>query len=299
MTTAVRQRPPQTLTGAVHSNCRCIKCRAANAAWQVERRNAIADGTWQPYVPAGPVREHVEHLHASGLSYKQIAAISGVHISVVRHVRTDAPGQPKRIRPDLAEAILKVQPVPPLLRLPERSCITSIGMTRRIQALRAIGWPCLALADRTALTRRTLTRVAARPQIMAGSAQHVVQLYDELHREDPRRHGVPAWVADRTAAYAAMRRWCVPAAWTDIDADEEPNRRITARCYTTPAVGDRSRNVIADTAELAAAGCDRAEVAARIGIAWESIAVTHGRAGVDIPVRLQQENAAEAERTVG
>lgn len=57
--------------------CRCYTCGWARAQYEENRQRAIAYGTWQPHVPAAPVREHIVQLQQCGMGLRAIAAAAG------------------------------------------------------------------------------------------------------------------------------------------------------------------------------------------------------------------------------
>lgn len=290
MTTAPQPRAlPDTLCGAIHRNCRCPRCYEGHAAWTRDRRNALADGTWHPWThDLAPVLEHLDRLHDSGLSWTQIGRLAGVHRDQIFQIRTIR----TFIRPSLAERLLAVQPA--FIKMPPGAPMPSLGTKRRIQALRASGWPSQTLSRLAGVSVRSLNRALAEDTTAVSTAKRVAELYQDLHDQDPRGYGLDPELVQRGIRYGRRRNWAVPAAWTDIDTDTKANPRITAPRYARPKPGDRSRSVIEDTAELAALGLSRADIAERIGITWNAIDVTHSRAGKELPLALRQEAASEA-----
>jgi hypothetical protein len=91
--------------------CRCAPCRAANRAAENQRTKLIAYGRWQPYVDAGPAREHVRQLAARGIGWKQAAMLAGVPTGAMSKLLYGGPGgrpPSQRVRPGTAAAILAV-----------------------------------------------------------------------------------------------------------------------------------------------------------------------------------------------
>lgn len=89
-----------------------------------DRKAAIRAGTWQPFVDAEPVREHLRALMAAGMPAKTIAEAAGLNPSTIEgllygrptnsHRRKDRPGRfiTKRVRPETATKIMVIE-VPP------------------------------------------------------------------------------------------------------------------------------------------------------------------------------------------
>lgn len=88
--------------------CRCDECRAANNAYERERRRR----TTPPYVGANEVRRHVEFLNANGVGLKTIAKRSGVAHGTLWKLVYGVPGRgpSKRCRRETRDRILAVSP---------------------------------------------------------------------------------------------------------------------------------------------------------------------------------------------
>lgn len=286
MTTATASRVP-TMAGAVHSNCRCLRCRIGYNEWLADRRQQVAAGTWQPFVDAGPARTHIETLYAAGMSLPVIAALANLHLEDVRRVRGPVGARPAavRIRPDTERAILAVELH--FSRLPATALIPTLGAARRVQALRAIGWPAKNLCARVGMSEKGMSSLLVQKHTQVVTHQRIAELYELLRDQNPLDHGVDPVIYHRGMGYAAARQWAVPAAWGDIDKDEKPNRKIRAPRYLKGAAGDRGRAVIDDTEHLASFGCTREEIVARVGIDWDSIMAVHRRADVELPLSIR------------
>jgi hypothetical protein len=88
------------------SGCKCLKCRAANSNYSVQRdRLRREEGDTRNIVPADAASQHVHQLSTKGVGYKQVAAASGVATSVVFKIRR---GTRKQIRQSTERAILAV-----------------------------------------------------------------------------------------------------------------------------------------------------------------------------------------------
>lgn len=86
--------------------CRCLLCRAANAAYEAARA-AGKVGHAPDLVSADKAREHLRCLRAKGVGYRQAARLAGLSPQLVAHVRA---GRVDRIRADTALRILAVKP---------------------------------------------------------------------------------------------------------------------------------------------------------------------------------------------
>jgi hypothetical protein len=282
VTTAVATRLP-TLAGAVHSNCHCLRCRLGYNDWLADRRQQVAAGTWQPFVDAGPAREHINKLHTAGMSLPVIATLAKLPLVDIRRVWGDIGSRPRarRIRPETARAILAVELH--FSRLPATAYVPSRGAARRIQALRAIGWPAKEIVRRVGLSDTGIYSLRFQKQIRVGTHLAIAALYEVLFDQDPAEHGIDPVIVRRTRRYAADKHWAVPAAWTDIDTDDRPNGKIRSPRFPKAVPGARKGEVLDETAHLAAFGFTQEQIAARIGITWNAIEQAHLRAGTALP----------------
>ncbi|MBV6697487.1 hypothetical protein KV557_10155 [Kitasatospora aureofaciens] len=283
-----------TVTGYKYRGCKCLACCNAYATYQRTRYRKRAYGTWQPLVDATPAREHLEALHAQGMSWEQIARVSGVLVEELRRLRMPLGNKPRteRIRPERAELLLSIR-FDPSPGTP-KGLVPAIGTARRLQALRAIGWPLSALAARSGVARHTLAMVTSRQQgVQDATRAAVAEVYDDLHDQDPRRHGIPAESMRRAMAWAVGEGWAAPNCWlnSDIDDPDAKPGLPEGRRYSSPSAGDRRQAIIEDTAELANQGCTRQVIAARLGIGWEAVHRAHQRAGVPVPAILNTASA--------
>lgn len=105
-------RPHGTYVKYVQERCKCEPCRRANRDYEARRVSAMRRRTWQPYIPAGPARDHVRRLAAAGVGPKTVAKLSGVpHGALAKLVYGDkkrGSGPSKRIRPETSARILAV-----------------------------------------------------------------------------------------------------------------------------------------------------------------------------------------------
>lgn len=271
-----------TLAGAVHSNCNCLKCRLGNAAWNRDRRAAIRAGQWQPWADAAPVRAHIEQLHADGMPYELIARLANVDPIQIRRIRGTAGTIPvAKLRTDTATALLGVRLN--FAQLPPGTLVPARGTARRVQALRAIGWPSYAIADLSGLGERTVYEALLNTLVRIETHRAVGELYDVLHDQDPAARGVAPAMIRRGRRHAARQGWAPPTAWIDIDTDEQADPAARRIVLARPEPGERGRAVIENTAELARQGLWREDIARRLGITWEAVARAHMRAGVPVP----------------
>jgi hypothetical protein len=103
------------------AGCRCVRCRASNAAYVTARRAA-------PRVPAAPVRQHILALQAQGLGYRRVAALAGIGASSVLRLRA---GRRTWTTPATAARVLKVRPA-----LAHGTRVASWRLLRKLEVLR-------------------------------------------------------------------------------------------------------------------------------------------------------------------
>jgi hypothetical protein len=207
------------------------------------RNRLIAYGQWQPPVDAERARQHVRALLRSGTGARKIAAAAGVAHSVVVRLIYGAPAEnrppTRRLRPDVAEKLLAVEPEPP----------AAIGARRRLQALVAVGWSLRQLAPRLGITYNAASLIAngTRTSILPSTAEAVRRVYDELwNAQPPTGTRAERISVTKARSYADRLGWLPPLAWDDdlIDLADtalaaELGRRVeemtdeeVRRCYT-------------------------------------------------------------------
>lgn len=223
----------------VIDRCRCRPCRDAAAAYERHRAKQRAYGR-HAYVPAGPVRAHIEHLQAQGMGWKRVATAAGIETSVVWKIlygdasRNQAPT--RRVRPATADAIRSVT-----LDLAPGAKVDSTGTTRRLQALVAMGWSQSELARRLDMLGSNLGPVIHGTRgVTKATADAVRALYDELWATPAPPSGRHGAVPVRTRAYAARMGWVGPLAWDDDTIDDPAATPDTGQVAPTSG-GPRAR----------------------------------------------------------
>lgn len=258
MTTSTTRRvcPPDHKHAAASTcyivhKCRCFACGLATSQRNQARERAKAAGTYvSPLVDAGPVREHVQLLLASGIGWKRVAELAGVGKTAVSQIiygRKAVTGDPrkgevlKRVSRRTADAILAVQPA--LEVLAGGTLVPAKPYARRLQALVAIGWSQSKLANALGMTPsnfrilREFERDQARRRrrgtfIQASTARAIVDLYERLaFRTPPQPNKAERIAYLRSVRYARERGWPVPMDWAAVDDDfarDVPVRRSAA-----------------------------------------------------------------------
>ncbi|MEY9937346.1 hypothetical protein [Streptacidiphilus sp. MAP5-3] len=278
-----KQIPHGTVSGAKYHKCHCLPCMDAAAEYQRRRNRRQGYGTWQPLIDAAPVRAHIEQLHAEGMAYEHIATAAGLKLPNLNRIRGAIPSRPatQRVRHEIAQRILSVRYT--VDALPDTAWVPARGTQRRIQALRALGWPLHELAARCGLNRHSLVAVANQRVVYAATHLAVRLLFEDLHDQDPIRHGVPKWVAMRIRRESRAAKFPPPLAWDDIEEDGAPGPGPWKFGFATPEVGEVSAALLEDVRELADLGIPRDQIAARLGRSWNSITTAFNRAGFSVP----------------
>jgi hypothetical protein len=218
----VSGRPHGTYVKYKLDACRCYQCGYAASRYRHNRNRAIAYGTWQPYVDAEPVRQHVRTLMDFGIGWKRIAALARVHNGVIAKLlygdarRGMDPSQ--RIRPHNASALLDIEPS--LDNLGSVVSVDATGTHRRLQALVAAGWPQARLASQLGMQPGNFSSMLKRSQVTVRTVRLAISVYEELWRADPRECGVDNQAYSRARNHAHANRWAPVGAWDDDTIDD-------------------------------------------------------------------------------
>lgn len=170
-------RPHVHGTPAMHraDHCRCSACQAAHIAANRRQVQAKSMGRWQPFVPAGPVRDHAQALQAAGMGVDRIAAVSGLPGSTLRRLLY---GPTRQVRVTTAERLLRVpiddpQPAP-------RSTIDAATTHNLLTDLLDRGYTLPDLAAELRRTPANLRRALRRSAVTIRTAADVARLHSRL-----------------------------------------------------------------------------------------------------------------------
>jgi hypothetical protein len=215
------------------------------------RRRAALGPDW--IVDTAPASAHIAALRAAGVGYRHISEIAGLNSETVSNI---ARRRTQRTTAEVAGKILAVK-IPATI-MSSRIRVCSVGTRRRLQALYAIGYSNVYLADRLAMSETNVSRIVhRRAQVNADVAARVAELFQELQM-------TPAPNV-RARNRAAANGWPPPLAW-DEDTIDDP----AATSAVTPLLGavgaflDRYR----DAREI---GHDDAAIAEMLGIKPKSL----------------------------
>lgn len=145
------------------------------------------------------------------------------------------------------------------------SGLTAVGARRRLQALRAAGWPTANLAGALAIPEETVAAlVDGEEDAWPGALALIAALYDRWWRGPQPGDAVdPAEVA-ASRAEAVRRKWAPALAWDD-DRIDKPGARPTG-------VRRRSGRVrLEDVEWLARSGLSLDEISQRMGTTPERL----------------------------
>lgn len=203
----------QTLTCYTDYRCRLPECAERFNSWQRARTEARASGTWQPFIDAKPVREHLLALYAGGATPHQVELLTGLDWKTIRLFTQPYPRQHRGIThvtsPETAAKILAVElgPFPA-----GRAAAT--GTRRRIQALSAIGWPLKELGPHLGVEPDYVRHILKHgSQVYATTAQAAVDAYNLLRGDKPAKHGVSKIGIGRALRRSKELRWAPPKYW--------------------------------------------------------------------------------------
>jgi len=90
--------------------------------------------------------------------------------------------------------------------------VDMIGTRRRIEALRAIGWPTEIIAAEALGWSRALRDLPRGPLVLRTTADKIRAFYDT--------HSMTLGPSTRTRAHAARAGWAPPLAWDDDEIDD-------------------------------------------------------------------------------
>jgi hypothetical protein len=261
--TATKPLPPHgTLSRCKYHGCKCGPCRKASAAYQRSRYRKRGYGTWQPFVDAEPVRQHLAMLRQHNISYIRAAELAGLYPATVgRIIYSFGNGKPPRarVRVETAQALFAIQPAD---GTPNR--IDATGTIRRLQALGAIGWPFRTLGPHIGVNPSTPGRLLAQDTLYATTANAVTDAYERLSRLNPEDHGVPPIAAIKARLRAQRNNWRDPQFWED-------NGRIDDPDFDPDAKTPRIEQIAQDAWWLLRAGEHRNVIAARLGISRDYV----------------------------
>lgn len=176
--------------------------------YKQERRQAIADGTWEPWQPADPIVDHLNELLAHA-PIRAVAAASGVSSQRIGQI---AAGKATRVRTPVANALMAVTVDDVIARTERRLPWPS---QRRIGALMAIGWTMADVSNHAGCSTAVINSIMNsknRSYVPVETAEGIERAYRTL-KDTPGASPIARKVAH-------SKDYPPPQAWTDIDLDD-------------------------------------------------------------------------------
>lgn len=248
--------------------CRCVECQVAYR--RRRKAGAVRFATYGPsLVDATEARVHVQGLLDAGVPVAQVAKAAGVDRTCVRRLvgQQRGHGPSKKLQRATAKALLglALSDFDDLDLAGDR--VPAVGTLRRLDALRALGWPETVLAQRLGTKRLRLGEGGwVRPWV----ARAVRELYDEL--------SMTPGPSERTRSRAQRLGLAPPLAWDEEDLDDPA--ATPARAEPAPDVsGLGMAGLFEDYAWLLGAGEHPERAAKRCGRSLGAITKAAERAG--------------------
>lgn len=215
----IGSRPPSYAAYKIEG-CRCYRCCLIRNAYDDDRRCRIIAGTWQPFMDAAPVREHLQHLRSNGVGLRRIEELTGIaRSSLVLIVDSCADRKAReQVRTEHARAILGLRPG--IDTASDGALIDAAGTVRRIRALIAVGFTQDYLARRLGVSPGNFADIPKRRQVTAKKARAMRDVYDELSMKSPAALGILPASIGRSRRHAAAQGWAKPLEWDDDEIDD-------------------------------------------------------------------------------
>jgi hypothetical protein len=209
-----------TRNAYVLDKCRCRPCTDATRDYERARTRRVIRETYHPdearLVDAEPIRQHLRDLAAAGMGLKTVSKVGGIaHGTLYPILYGKTSPDPRECRPprkrisrDIADRILAVRPV-----LADGARVDATGTRRRLQALVAIGYTRVWLADQIGVNTGNLdVLTGGHSSVTAATARAVTDLYD--------RYWSTPGPNLRARRRAARLGWLPPLAWDDDTIDD-------------------------------------------------------------------------------
>lgn len=220
--------PPHHKHGATSTcysdhKCRCADCREwrhrTHRAYLAKRgRDEV-----QQYVPAAGVAAHIAWLVNERWTYHDVAHVSGVSVPTINRIMQ---GRVKKVEQETADAILGTRPEM-RYRLGAPRLVPAIGVQRRIQALRTLGWTVAEIARRAGKTSKSVVLYLDQESVTYEAHQAIARVYDQMwDKTPPRDTPEQNRLYLRSKRHAERQGWAGPLAWDDDtidDPDAKPN----------------------------------------------------------------------------
>lgn len=203
------------------------------------------------YVDAQECIDHVEALHRQGHSWREISALTGLHVDTLRSLGQWAGGRVQR------STYVQIMSVP----VPEEivggsAIIPNVGTRRRLQALALAGFSQERLGVELGYPASVVGRwTRGNAGITSGNVEKVRVVFDRLQ--------LVRGPSSLTALRARNKGW-IPALHWDEDTIDDPN----AEPYVPEVIVDEWHD---DFRELCSMGLSQRHAAERMGIKWSTL----------------------------
>lgn len=253
--------PHGTISRRKHHGCKCLPCCDALRAYNRARYAAQVSGTWQPFVDAEPVRQHILKLQSVGISLTRIQQLTNLPRRSISGFlrpsldRSNIRSRKRNTRSEIADKILAIP-----ADSQAAAIVDATGTHRRLQALAAIGWPQEQTAAQAGLGGKYMSQLLKRTHVHSNTATAITRLYDEVSNSKAERYGIRKTSADRARTRAAAAGWPPPKYWAKFPgAIDDP--------HFTPEYGMTKADLLAEEASflVTVAGLTRTEAAIRLG----------------------------------
>lgn len=258
------------------AGCRCQPCTSAHTRYMKRYKVDVATRGHRN-TPVAPVLAHINTLRANGMSAAAIAAAAGLPATTITNML--AFQRQAGVRHATARAILAVEYDPHPADTDHAHYVPAVGITRRLQALYALGYTRDALAAECRTSDRTIRMLytGTSRRLTSTVAQGVLDAYARLSMTPPAPQTTQQRVAvERAKRRAAALKWAPPLAWDDDTIDDplaEPDWSVVAQ-------GARAARADLDEfAHLIRGGESIARAATRLGVTLSAIEQAARRAG--------------------
>jgi transcriptional regulator with XRE-family HTH domain len=219
------------------------------------------DRQWSQRVDAQAVRDHIRALRCNGVGNKQLSKLIGTSHTTIQIILTGRRDRQTGPSPTVlrrtAEKILAVPiPTTPHRLVAGGQRVASLGITRRLQALVALGYSRCYLCRQLGIAATNGHKLFGNcVTVNASTARAVEALFERLQmRRGP---------SQRARAEAKRLGWAPPLAW-DEDAIDDPAAVADICVHQRISFPDRYL-------ELSALGLVNKQIAQRLGITVESL----------------------------
>ncbi|MGW5147596.1 hypothetical protein [Rhodococcus koreensis] len=204
------------------------------------------------HIPVDRVRDHVLTLLDLGMTIRMVSQRAGVSHDFIYDVRDRLY---KTCRAEHAYRVLAADhhPTPAMVE-----CL-SVGASRRIRALHAIGWSGRYIGDRFGVTQQAVSAIHLSGRCTYKRWAQFRDLYEEL--------SMTPGPSDRPRACAVKQKWRTPLEWEGYDIDDPRIVAPLARGHVSREFQEWERSVnMAEAVRLSSMGLKAWEIAERMHI---------------------------------